>query len=131
MPHHADAPVARFAATLCISAEWAIHPVNLGCAQRLTDGHLHSMELVITRHLLCDASAPVVLEHQEVAYQVEEALLRKQALDDYLHFRNGAGRQFFAVNRAPGFEPLASGAERADARLNAIRRHEHCVGGKQ
>jgi len=76
MPHHAHTPVAELAAMLVarfVANLWFGHftnrPTQLHCTQRLANRHSHRVELMITGHLLGDATA-VVLEHDEVTQQV-------------------------------------------------------------
>src|SRR5690606_26490732 len=83
VPDHADAPVAGLAAgppaRLVAPAAFghAIRARQLGGPQRLAHRHLYGVELVVARHLLDDATAAVVLEHDEVAHHIEEAPRRQ------------------------------------------------------
>ena len=81
---------------------------------------------MVARHLLGDAAA-VVLEHDEVAQQVEEAPRRAQALDHHLQLRQVRVGQRLARDGAPGLEPLAPGGERAHARLHPVGDDEQRV----
>src|SRR5690606_4791683 len=71
VPHHAHAPVAWFTARLlprlvapgCLRD--AVRTGKLRRAQRLYHGYLHRMELVVTRYLLDESPAAVVLEDNE------------------------------------------------------------------
>ena len=75
--------------------------------------------------------AAVVLEHDEVADQVEEALLVAKALDHDLQLGQMRVGQRLARDGAPGLEPLPPGAERADAGLHAVGGDEQRVGGEE
>ena len=112
MPDHADAPVARLAARLRArlvapdrsATRSAARP--LGRAQRLLHRHVHRVELVVAGHLLDERAAARVLEHDEVAHQVEEAPLVEHALEQHLQLRQVRVGQRLARDRAPGLEPL-------------------------
>jgi hypothetical protein len=137
MPHHAHAPVAGSAAGLCpgrvppFFALDALRPIlKLRRAQRLAHRHLHRVELVVAGHLLDDAAA-IVLEHDEVAQQVEQAPRRAQALDHHLQLGHMRTSQRVARDGAPGLEPLAPGAERAHARLDAVGNREQRIRREQ
>ncbi len=134
MPHHADAAVALLAAGLLVSEEAA----GLACAaplgrtrrpQRLFDGDVHGVELMIASEFLGDLAA-VILEHDEVADQIEKAALLEHAFQHHLQFGQARGLAI-AGDGAPGLEPLAPRAERADARFHAVGRDQHFVGGEQ
>ena len=91
MPHHADAPVARLAtrfASRFITSTLAdaSRTGQLGRTQCLRHRHLDRVELVVASHLLGDTAA-VVLEHDEVAQEVEKAPRRAEALDRHLELR--------------------------------------------
>ena len=145
VPNHAHAPVTGLASRLAtrLVASLALgHSIGraaqLRGAQRLTHRHLNCVELVVACHLLGDAAA-VVLEHDEVAQQVEEAPRRAQSLDHHLELRQVRVGQRLARDGPPGLEPLAPGGERAYARLHPVgdgeqrvrceqRRHLRLVG---
>ena len=57
--------------------------------------------------------------------------LVEHALEHRLQFRRALGRQIVARHRAPRHEALAVGGQRADARRDAVRDHQHRVGAEQ
>ena len=75
VPDHADAPVARTAtrpaAGLVASGSLVeeLGPLQLGRPQRLGNGRADGVELMISRHLLDQSPAAVILKHDEVANQ--------------------------------------------------------------
>ena len=99
-------------------------------AQGLADRRLHRVELVIAGHLL-DERATVVLEHDEVAQQRQEAALLEDALDRHLQLGVEGRRQLLTADGPPRLEPLPAGGERPEPRLQAVRYQEHRVTGKQ
>ncbi len=99
--------------------------------QRLAHRHLHRVKLVVARHLLDEAPAAVVLEHEEVADEIEKSARREDPIDHHLHRGQVRVGQPVAGDRAPRLEPLPSGAERADPRLHAVGGDEHGVGRKE
>jgi hypothetical protein len=138
VPHHADAPVARLAARLearLVPASALGDPIGraaqLGGPQRLAHGHLHGVELVIARHLLHQPAAALVLEHDEVAQEVEEAPGLEHAFDDHLQLRQVRIGEALARDGAPGLEPFAPSAERPHARLHAVGGDQRRIGSEQ
>ena len=89
------------------------------------------MELVVSRHLLDEGTAAVVLKDEEVADEGEEALRCEHAFEHYLELRYG--RLCFSLVRdcPPGLEPLLPGGEGPDAGLQAVRDDEDLVHGKE
>ena len=87
VPDDADAPVAGLAArpvARLVAAQRlrdAIAGRRLRRAQRLLDRHVHRVELVVARHLLGELAAARVLEHDEVADEIEEAALLEHAFE--------------------------------------------------
>ena len=81
---------------------------------------LHCMELVVSRHLLDEVAAAVVLEDDEVANEGEEPLWCEHAFEHHLELRYG--RLCFSLVRdgTPGLEPLLPRGEGADAGLEAV-----------
>ncbi len=86
--------------------------------------------LVVGGHLLEDLRA-VDLEDVEVADEVEEAALLKDALDQRLELRRALGGDLEAVDGAPRHEPLPWSGQRAVARLEAVARNEQLVTREQ
>jgi len=62
---------------------------------------------------------------------VEEAARGEDSLDHHLQLGQVVIGRSFAADRAPGFEPLAAGGERADACCNPVGAYEHRVGCEQ
>src|SRR5690606_2707323 len=86
VPHDADAPIARLAASLALRCGYraagyqVVGSLQLGRPQRLLHRYLDRMELVVAGHLLDDAPA-VVLEDDEVTDKVEEPPRRQETRD--------------------------------------------------
>ena len=89
------------------------------------------MKLVIARHLLDQRAAAVVLEHDEVPNEREEAARLEDALQHHLELCHVRVGQRLPRDRAPGLEPLPAGGQRADAGLVPVRDHERLVHGEQ
>jgi len=129
VPDDADAPVPRLAAgffprlVAAFSLGGTTRREPCG-AQRLGDGHPHRVKLVIARRLLRQGPAPIVLEDDEVAEEIEQPALLENALEHDLQLRQMGIGELLARDRAPGLEPLPPGGERADARLEPVRDHE-------
>ena len=138
VPDHPDAPVTRLAAGLpagLVASPGLGHPVGLaaqlGGPQRLAHCHPHRVELVVACHLLREPATAFVLEDDEVAHEVEEALWREDALAHYLQLRQMRIGEALARDGAPGLEPLASGGERANARLHPVGDDQQRVRGEE
>ena len=91
MPDHADAPVAKlstgFAACLVPSAllgDLCLVALQLRSPQGLIHRDLDGVELVIACHLLDQSAAAVVVKHDEVADEGEEAARLKDAFQHHL-----------------------------------------------
>ena len=95
--------------------------------ERLLDRGVDGMELVVARDLLGDRAAARVLEHDEVADEVEEPPVLEHTLQQDAELRHRGRGVGGAVDRAPGLEPFLARAERADARRGAVRRDEDAV----
>ena len=98
MPDHPDAPVTRLPpGRLVRSHPWPRHAFGsapqLGGPQRLAHRHLHRVELVVACHLLRELAATSVLEDDEVAHEVEEALGSEDALAHHLQPGRWIGRR--------------------------------------
>ena len=89
------------------------------------------MELVVTRHLLDERTAAVVLEHDEVADERQEPARLKDPFEHDLQLRHVWIGQGLAGDRPPGLEPLPAGGQRADPRLDPVGDHEGGVHGEQ
>lgn len=96
-------------------------------AQRLLDRRVDGVELVVARQDLRDPAAACVVEGHEIAHEAEETAPLERALQHHLELRKRSRRVALAADRAPGLEPLLPGAERADARLDAVRDDERRV----
>ena len=88
MPHHADPPVARItaglAASFVASAGLGYSLAQLRRPQGLSNRHLNGVKLMVTRHLLDQHAAAVILEHDEVAHQRKETVATADALQHHL-----------------------------------------------
>jgi hypothetical protein len=73
------------------------------------------------------AVVPVVLEHDEVAEQVEEPPLVEHAADQHLELAHVVGRERLALDGAPGQEALLVRRQRADARFEPVADDEQLV----
>ena len=138
VPHDTDPPVAGlpagFLSGLVPSA--GVHgsvdfPVQFRCAQRFVNRVPHRVELVITRHLLFQRAAAVVIENDKVAYERKETVLFEHALQHHLELGQVLVGQRLPGNRAPWFEPLLPRRQRADSGFRPVRDHEHFIHGEQ
>ena len=91
VPNHADAPVAR--RTACLVARlmadaFFFEPLScltqLGRTQSFGDRHLNRVKLVVTRHLLDECTAAVILEDDEIADQGQKPARCTDALQHHL-----------------------------------------------
>ena len=89
------------------------------------------MKLVIARHLFHQRAAAVILEHDEVTNECQEAAGIKDALDHHLQLRNVRVGQRLPRDGAPGLEPFSPGGQGADTGIEPVRDHERGVEGKQ
>ena len=107
VPDHADAAVAlgaaRQRAGLVVAAflgrARSVGGLGGGSAQRLLQRHVDGVELVVARHLLDELPAAQILEHDEVAHEIEEAALLEHALQHHLqlgHALRGPRRRWCA-----------------------------------
>ena len=138
MPYHADAPVAGFSAGAVARLVASAFPsdarslaLQLCGAQGFGHRGFDGVELVVAGHLLGEMAAAVVLEDDETAQQRQKAAFVEYALDQHLEFRVEGRRQFLALDRAPGLEPLPPGAQRADAGLQTVRDDQRRIAGEQ
>src|SRR5262245_48802178 len=86
---------------------------------------------MVSSHLLREPAAAFVLEDDEVAHEVEEALRREDAFAHYLQLRQIRISEALARDGAPGLEPLAPGGKRADTRLHAVGDDKQSVHSKE
>jgi hypothetical protein len=135
VPDDADPSVTRLAPglfpRLVTPSRLRHRAVQLGRPQRLADGHLDRVELVVAGHLLRELAAARVLEHDEVADEVEESLFLEQPFDRHLQLGQVRIGELLARDRAPRLHPLAPGRERADPRLDAVGREQHFIEREQ
>ena len=141
VPDDADAPVARLAPGLRArlvaprASRLTCWAPRAGRAQRLLDRRVDRVELVVAGHLLDDravaAAVPRVLEHDEVAQQVEKAARSNTPASTTSSSGMRGGGILPPVDRAPGLEPLPARAERADARADAVGDDERRVGREE
>ena len=97
-------------------------------AQRLPDRALHRVVLVVAGDLLDGRARAVVLEHGEVADQVQQAPRRAQVLDHGLEFGGAALVSRSPAIGVPRLEPLLARGEAADARADAVGDDQQGVG---
>ena len=116
MPDHANAPVARRATGLSdrlLADGFFFEPLcrltQLSYPQGLSDRHLNRVKLVVTRHLLDEGTASVILEDDEIPDQDQKPARCTDALQHHLQLGEAHIVQRFARDRAPGLEPLPSG----------------------
>ena len=132
MPDHADPPVAARAAGLAARLGAAVGVVvrhgllQRRRPQRLGDGGLHGVELVVPGHLLDQRAAAIVLEHDEVADQCQQPARVAGAFEQYLELRQARVGQRLGPcgglrRQPPAAVPggLRRGADRAWLRLAA------------
>ena len=141
MPDHPDAPVARFAAgaaprlvtAACLGND-LFRLLQLRRAQGFANGSADSVELVVAGQLLDRLAAAVVVKHDEVPHQGQEALRLAHAFQHHLQLGQAGIRQGFAGGGAPGLEPFLTCSQGADACGQTVGDHQdfvHCEqGGK-
>ena len=105
-----------------------LHP---GRPQGLADRHPHRVVLMVARHLLGQLAPAVVLEDDEVADHVEQALRCAQPLDGDLQLGSRRLRLLVAVDGAPRLEPLPAAGERPESRFRAVRHAHDLVHGEE
>ncbi len=128
MPDHADAPVARRATGLSARLledgfffEPLVRLTQLGRAQGLGDCHLNRVKLMVTRHLLDQHAATVILVDAEIPDQRKESPGFANAFEQHLELGETHIVQRFARDRAPRLEPFPPSREGADASLHTVR----------
>ena len=141
VPDHADPAVALFAAghrprvvaallarLKALGLVPALHRNRRaqGFFQRDIDG----VKLVVAGDLLGQLAGALVLEHDEMAHQIEKAALLEHAFEHHLQFGK-LRRVIVAGNGAPRLEPFLAGAQRADARLHAVGDDQRRIGREQ
>ena len=83
--------------------------------------HAHGMVLVVSRHLLDQRTAAVVLEDDEVVQQRKEAARLEDAFQHHLEFGHVRVGQRLSGDGAPGLEPLPARGQCANAGLVPVR----------
>ncbi len=141
VPHHANAPVAGMARQPLlrpahpVQAAHLPHPVRLrrgrARAQRLLNGCVDRVILVVPRHLLDQHAVAGVLEDDEIADQVEEARRIEDPLDHHLELAEVLVVQRRAADRPPRHEALAVRGQAADACVNPVGDDQRLVEGEQ
>ena len=134
MPDHAYAAVARLAAgpaARLVAAAPFGGPELSRRAQRLVHRDPDGVELVIARHLLDERAAAVVVEHDEIAHQRQEAARLEGSRQHHLELGHERVRQGLSCDGAPWFEPLPAGGQRADAGLVPVRDHQSLIHREQ
>lgn len=91
---------------------------------------VYGVVLVIGGHLLGDLLA-IVFEDYEVLYEIEEAGLLEDALDQHVQLRPALGRDLRSIYRPPGHEPRKVRGEGAGPRLQAVGDHQNLVVGEE
>ena len=89
------------------------------------------MELVIPGDLLCERAAAEILEHNEMADEIEKPARLEHPGEHDLQFGEARRRILAPADRAPRLEPFLARAERADAGLHAVRGDQRRVIGEQ
>ena len=84
-----------------------------------------------TRPIDLDESGARVPEHDEVADQGQEPGPLERPRDDGFELRRALRGDGGPVHGAPGHEPFEIGRQRAEARVEAVRGHEHGVRAEQ
>ena len=133
VPDDADARVADVAARSSpslVASGFHSGPLQICRAKRLVYSYSNGVELVVAGHLLGKRAA-VVLEHDEVAQEGEEAAWLEDALQHHLQLGQVCGGQRLSGDGAPGLEPLPAGGEGAEAGLDSVRDHQCLVHGEQ
>ena len=132
VPDDADAAIAGVAArslACLVASSFRGRPLQLSRAESLVHGNPDGMELVVASHLLGQLAA-VVLEHDEVAQQGEEAARLEYALQHHLQFSHVRVGQRLPGDGAPGLEPLPTRSEGAEAGLVPVRHHQRLIHGE-
>jgi hypothetical protein len=89
------------------------------------------VELVIPRDLLCERAAAEILEHDEMADQIEKPARLEHAGEHHLQLGETRCGILAPADRAPRLKPFLADAERANAALHAIGRNQRRVIGEQ
>ena len=138
MPDHAYAAVAGLPARLparlvppALLGGPQLRALQLRRPKGLVDRDPDGVELVVARHLLDQRAAAVVLEHDEVADQGEEAARLEDALQHHLELGHLRVGERLPRDGAPGLEPLPAGGQRAQPGLVAVRDHQRLVHGEE
>ena len=105
--------------------------LQLGRPQGFIHSDSDGVELVIAGHLLDQRAAAVVLEHNEVADQRQEAVRVESALQHHLELGHFRVRQLLAGYGAPGLEPFTPCSQRTNTRRGPVRDHQRLVHGIQ
>src|SRR5690242_10957302 len=116
-----------------------VAPLGLGDPRRLESRgterlgyrRVHRMELVIPGQLLDQRPPTLVLEHDEMANQIEKATPFADAFDHHLQLRDSDCRKRLPTNGAPGLEPLPAGGQSADTGFEAVGNDEKRVVGEE
>ena len=105
MPYHTNPSVSRGAPRLGLREIAAASFLQNQLAHtarphRFRHRCVYCVELVVTRHLLYHRRA-VILEHDEMPHQVQEAALLEYPAQEHLQLRNRGRRHRLTLNRAP------------------------------
>jgi hypothetical protein len=90
---------------------------------------VHRVELVVARDLL-DHALAVVLVHDEVADEIEEAPHVEDAAEEHLELAPRRRRERLSFDRAPGLEALAVRGQLAILLVAARLEHEVRLGAR-
>jgi len=93
---------------------------DIGGPQRLLDRDIDRMELVIPCDLLCEGAAAEILEHNEMAEEIEKPARLEYAGEHDLQLGETRRGILAPADRAPRLEPFLAGTEHADAGLHAV-----------
>src|SRR5262249_52105291 len=85
--------------------------LEIGGEQRLLDRDINGVELMIPRDLFCERAAAEILEHNEMADEIEKPPRLKHAGEQDLQFGETRPGIFAPADRAPRLEPFLAGAD--------------------
>ena len=141
VPDDADSPVAGVARQPFLLAAHPVQAAHLPDpgrlrrgrtrAQRLLDGRVDRVVLMVAGHLLDYSAVPRILEDDEITHQVEEALRVEDPLDQHLELAEVLVVQRRAADRPPRHEPLAVRGEGPDGRVDPVGDDQRLVEGEQ
>src|SRR6266516_1529887 len=93
--------------------------LNAGGAKRFFHRRVHSVKLMVARHLFRDRRA-VIFEYEKMADQIEKSPLIKHTAEQNLKLRHGRGSNRLTGYSAPRHEAFTVRANRSDARFESV-----------